>query len=109
MNTIKIGGMTLICPPTAGNYRVENVIVSGREVTALSGAPLSLGIIRKKKWTLTFHPDTQYDAIIALLETQTTFQDYDGTIYSVVVTGNPSVSKYPISTMGQMSLTLREV
>lgn len=109
MNVIKLGDITLNCPPTSRNYRLEHQIVAGREATALSGAPLSLGVIRKRIWTITFHPDDQYADILALIGTATTFQDYDGEIYQVMITGEPGVSSYPIEDMGMMTLTLREV
>ncbi len=109
MNVIKLGDITLNCPPTSRNYRLEHQIVAGREATALSGAPLSLGVIRKRVWSLTFHPDDQYLDILALMDTETTFQDYDGEVYDVVITGEPSVSAYPREDMGMMTLTVREI
>lgn len=109
MNVIKIGDITLNCPPTPSNYRLEHQIVAGREATALSGEPLSLGVIRKRVWSLTFHPDDQYLDILALMDTETTFQDYDGEVYDVVITGEPSVSSYPREDIGMMTLTVREI
>lgn len=110
MNTImKLGNITLTCPPTPDNYRVDHRIISGREATALSGAPLSLNVIRKKVWTLSFHPNDEYMDILALMDTETTFTDYDGVIYNVVVTGEPSINRYPITDQGQMTIILREI
>jgi len=109
MNVIKIGDITLNCPPTPSNYRLEHQIVAGREATALSGGPLSLGIIRKRVWALTFHPDDQYLDILALFDTETTFQDYDGSVYDVVITGEPGVTGYPVESMGMMTVNVREV
>jgi hypothetical protein len=109
MNVIKLGDITLNCPPTSRNYRLEHQIVAGREATALSGAPLSLGVIRKRIWTITFHPDDQYLDILALFDTETTFQDYDGSVYDVVITGEPGVTGYPVESMGMMTVNVREV
>jgi len=88
---------------------VEREIVAGREATALSGAPLSLGVIRKRVWTLTFYPGEGYEAIMAMLDTQVSFVDHDGSTYLVKVTGDGSVSGYPVSQVGKLTLTLREV
>jgi len=104
-----LGGITLDCPPTIDNYRVVNAIVTGREATALSGAPIELGVIRKKVWTLTFYPGTQYTEIMALVGKESTFVDHDGASYTVKVTGEPSISQYPLVDVGLLTLTLREV
>jgi hypothetical protein len=104
-----LGGITLDCPPTIDNYRVVNAIVSGREATALSGVPLELGVIRKKIWTLTFYPGAQYAEIMALVGTECTFVDHDGASYTVKVTGEPSISQYPLVDVGLLTITLREV
>jgi hypothetical protein len=106
---MKLGSVTLDAPPTRDNYQVTHVIVSGRETTALSGAPLALGVIRKKVWTLTFYPGTQYAEIMAIVGTQFTFIDDDDSETTVQIMGEPSVSQYPIQDVGLMSLTLREV
>jgi hypothetical protein len=104
-----LGGITLDFPPTPDHYRVAYRIVKGREATSLSGKPLSLGVVRKKTWTLTFYPGAQYADIIALVGTETTFTDHDGNSYTVAVMGEPEVSQYPIDSIGLITLTLREV
>ena len=104
-----LGSITIDCPPTMDNYQVTHTIVAGREATSLSGSPLSLGVIRKKVWTLTFYPGTQYADIMALVGTQFTFTDHDGSETAVTITGAPSVSQYPVEDVGKMTLTLREV
>jgi hypothetical protein len=108
-HNLSIGGITLEYPPTKDGYQVSNPIVAGREATALSGAPLSLNVIRKKRWRLTFHPGTQYAALAALIDTQVTFVDYDGTNYTVLVTDDTPANAYPIEDHGMMTITLREV
>ncbi len=109
MMAFVLGGITLDFPPTIDNYRMVNAIVSGREATALSGAPLELGVIRKRVWTLTFYPGSQYSDLMNLVGTETTFVDHDGASYTVKVTGEPSISQYPLVDVGLLTLTLREV
>lgn len=104
-----LGGITLSFPPTPEQYRLRYRVVKGREVTALSGKPLSLGVVRKKEWTICFYPGDQYADIMALVGTETTFTDHDGSEYTVMVLGEPEVSQYPIDTLGMMTLILREV
>jgi len=105
----QLGDIVLDFPPTADKYRVTHKIVRGREATSLTGAPLSLGVVTKKVWTLTFYPGEQYADICALFGTQTTFTDHDGTTYNVYVSGEASVLQYPIASIGLLTLTLREV
>lgn len=107
--TFVLGGLTLDFPPTIDNYRLVNTVVAGREATALDGSPMELGVIRKRVWTLTFYPGSQYAALMDLVGTETTFVDHDGTFYNVRVSGEPTLSQYPIADVGLLTLTLREV
>jgi hypothetical protein len=106
---IKLGDIT-ITQPTRDGYSLSRVRVVGRSATSLSGTLLELGTVWKRQWSLTFYVGSNLSALYALQDAGSfTFTDQDGTEITVKILGEISESQYPISTIGQVSLTLREV
>ncbi|MCK9525925.1 MAG: hypothetical protein M0R49_08355 [Limnochordia bacterium] len=108
---LSLGGEELEFPESYRNQNMtcDYVIVSGRQATALSGNPLSLGVVRKREWKLSFYLKELYAHIISLLDTETTFIDHLGEEHDVIIWGSPSFSPFPYAENAMVSLVLREV
>lgn len=108
---LSLGGKELDFPESYQNQNLKltHSIVLGRQKTALSGSPLSLGVIRKREWNLSFYLKDLYDHIVSLYDVETTFVDHLGEEHTVVIWGTPSFSPFPYSENALVHLVLREV
>ena len=105
---MKIGNVTLNITPTSENYQMTPLILGAFERT-IGGELKALNVLSARTWRLEFYVLDQIDAFVALKGQSTTFTDYDGAEYSVMITGFGPVTGYPRSDFGRCYLTLEEI
>ena len=108
---LSLGGQELDFPESYRNqnFTCNYIIVGGRQATSLSGAAITLGVLRKREWHLSFYLKELLSHILALVDTETTFVDHLGDEYNVIIWGEPSFSPFPYAENAMVHLVLREV
>lgn len=104
---MQIGGITINVPPTAPNY-VKNYLGLGEFVRTIDHELKALNVAVVRSWDLKFYALEQGEDLAALFGTPTTFIDYDGRSYDVMVT-DFSMKGYPEDQLGNCNMTMEEI